>query len=149
MNGKGLIRIRGHHLLCILGFKGLGYSEAFVTNMTRIVSLLAGDPGIMLELVSGCDAICRPCPHRSDDSCVKSPDAEAALAQMDKAVLDRICLTAGMQATVRKAYRAVAASVKPQELGTTFCADCQWLGLGYCSAGLAELVKSGKPFLHT
>ena len=30
-----MLKIRHHHLLCILGFKGLGYSDEFVENMKK------------------------------------------------------------------------------------------------------------------
>ena len=50
------VRLRGHHFLCILTYKGLGYTSDFVANITALVSdISAGRPVI---LMSGPDEIC-------------------------------------------------------------------------------------------
>ncbi len=50
------VRLRGHHFLCILTYKGLGYTPDFVANMTALVSdMSAGRPVV---LMSGPDDIC-------------------------------------------------------------------------------------------
>jgi len=52
------IRLRAHHLLCVLTFKGKGYSPAFVGNYQQIVTRLnQGEP---VALVEGPDDICKP-----------------------------------------------------------------------------------------
>ena len=39
------VRLRGHHFLCILTYRGHGYTPSFVANMTEIVADIAGgDP---------------------------------------------------------------------------------------------------------
>jgi hypothetical protein len=50
------VQLRGHHFLCILTYRGYGYTPAFVENMTRIVADIAG--GRPIRLVQGPDAIC-------------------------------------------------------------------------------------------
>ncbi|PIU52192.1 DUF1284 domain-containing protein, partial [Candidatus Desantisbacteria bacterium CG07_land_8_20_14_0_80_39_15] len=30
------MKIRAHHLLCVLGFQGLGYSPEFIKKMTQV-----------------------------------------------------------------------------------------------------------------
>ena len=50
------VLLRGHHFLCILTYRGKGYSPAFVENMTRQVEAIrAGRPVILVE---GQDDIC-------------------------------------------------------------------------------------------
>ena len=29
-----MYKLRGHHLFCLLGYKGMGYSQEYVDNMT-------------------------------------------------------------------------------------------------------------------
>lgn len=50
------VKLRGHHLLCILTFVGHGYSRAFSDNYKAVVQRLnAGEPVV---LVDGPDDIC-------------------------------------------------------------------------------------------
>jgi len=53
-----MIRLRPHHLLCLLTYVGKGYSAAFIANLDRVADRLAGGEG--LELVEGPDDICAP-----------------------------------------------------------------------------------------
>ncbi len=52
------VRLRGHHLLCMLTFVGKGYSPAFVENYDRIAGRLSEGEDILL--VDGPDDICAP-----------------------------------------------------------------------------------------
>ena len=50
------VRLRGHHFLCMLTYKGLGYTPAFVTNMDMVIARIGA--GAPVSLVEGPDAIC-------------------------------------------------------------------------------------------
>ena len=50
------VLLRGHHFLCILTYRGYGYTPAFVANMTGIVAEIGR--GRPVRLVEGPDAIC-------------------------------------------------------------------------------------------
>jgi len=75
-----IIRLRAHHLLCMLTFAGKGYTPAFVTGYKAIVDQL--NAGAALDLVTGPDDICAPmldepsC-HCHNDS-VRDRDQQAA-----------------------------------------------------------------------
>lgn len=50
------VRLRGHHFLCMLTFRGLGYSAEFTANMAaKIDNIKNGAPVIIVE---GPDDIC-------------------------------------------------------------------------------------------
>lgn len=54
--GPRPVRLRGHHLLCILTYVGKGYSAGFVAAMDAVVDRIrAGAP---VDLVDGPDDIC-------------------------------------------------------------------------------------------
>jgi uncharacterized protein len=84
------IRLRGHHFLCLLTYKGLGYTPAFVENMTAIATRInAGDKVIL-----------HPGP---DDIC-------AALTPADRAACNHDCAkpeTAALDEMAEKATVAV------------------------------------------
>lgn len=45
------LRIRAHHVLCILGFRGEGYSREFVENMRRVVDIIRANPQAVIQIV--------------------------------------------------------------------------------------------------
>jgi uncharacterized protein len=50
------VRLRGHHFLCMLTYKGLGYSKPFTLNMDKVIAHIAS--GAELSLIEGPDDIC-------------------------------------------------------------------------------------------
>jgi uncharacterized protein len=50
------VQLRGHHFLCILTYRGYGYTPAFVENMSSIVAGI--EQGRPVRLVDGPDDIC-------------------------------------------------------------------------------------------
>lgn len=52
------VRLRTHHLLCVLTYVGKGYSAAFVANLDAIADRIAG--GEAVRIVEGPDDICDP-----------------------------------------------------------------------------------------
>ncbi|MBO3759182.1 DUF1284 domain-containing protein [Ciceribacter sp. L1K22] len=74
------VRLRAHHLLCMLTYVGKGYSPRFVENYETIAQRLSA--GEEIEIVEGPDDICRPLlvdaePHCLGESVV-ARDLEAA-----------------------------------------------------------------------
>jgi hypothetical protein len=55
------MKIRGHHLLCLLHFEGKGYSRDFIENMYKIKEAL--EKGKVFFVLNSCDDICRKCPY--------------------------------------------------------------------------------------
>ncbi len=52
------VRLRPHHLLCMLTFVGKGYTAAFTENYIRIAARLAAGEDILV--VEGPDDVCAP-----------------------------------------------------------------------------------------
>jgi len=132
------LKIRSHHLLCILGFRGLGYSEEFVSNMEEVVGALRSDPSLPITLVVGCDAICASCPHNKEGKCLKRANSEVDVPILDLELLKRLGLEAGSQMLAGEAWEEVKKRLAPKDL-TEICGDCEWLALGYCAQGLERL----------
>jgi hypothetical protein len=132
------LKIRAHHLLCILGFRGLGYGEEFVSNMEKVVGELRSDPSLPITLVVGCDAICASCPHNKEGKCLKRANSEVDVPILDLELLNRLGLEAGSQMLAGEAWEEVKKRLAPEDL-TEICGDCEWLGLGYCAQGLERL----------
>ena len=115
------LTLRPHHALCAGFFRGRGYSDAFVDNMTRIVGVLrASDP--LLTLRADADAICRSCPHNVDGVC----ESADKVMSYDAAVLR---LT-GLRDGARLRWSALTALTRGHILSagglSEVCGDCQW-----------------------
>ena len=62
------IRLRAHHLLCLLTYVGKGYSPAFTANYDAIAERLSRGEDILL--VSGPDDICAPLLDEPEPHCL-------------------------------------------------------------------------------
>lgn len=63
------VRLRPHHLLCLLTYAGKGYSAAFVANFDAITARLSGGEDILI--VSGSDDICAPLLGEGEPHCLR------------------------------------------------------------------------------
>ena len=133
------VKIRGHHLLCLLGFRGLGYSPEFVETMGKVFQAFHSDSPLPITVVTECDIICGSCPHNKGNRCRKKELSARRIRIKDARVLKKLGFKVGADTTSREAWRRVKQKISSDDL-TALCGQCQWLGLGYCHKGLAELV---------
>ena len=64
------VRLRAHHLLCLLTYVGRGYSPAFAANMDRIAARL-GEGLEDVLVVDGPDDLCAPLLGTADEHCLE------------------------------------------------------------------------------
>lgn len=125
------IRLRAHHLLCLLTYVGKGYSPAFTANYDAIAERLSRGEDILL--VSGPDDICAPLLDEPEPHCLGESVIERdQLAARDVGdLLDRpiqagvrLHLDAAVLARMREAFSG--GGVRKA------CGGCEWNEL--CSA---------------
>jgi hypothetical protein len=79
------VRLRGHHFLCILTYRGYGYTPAFVDNMTALVEAIG--QGRKVALIEGPDDICNgltsECRKSCDHDCARPSTFEIDLLASD------------------------------------------------------------------
>ncbi|WP_037084216.1 DUF1284 domain-containing protein [Neorhizobium vignae] len=128
------VRLRPHHLLCMLTFVGEGYSPAFVANYRRLAGRLsAGEP---IEIVSGPDDICAPLLSDEDAHCfgasVAGRDAAALadIARLFGRELEIGSVIASDPALFEELRRAFSAGVTRRA-----CTGCEWSSLCDRTAG--------------
>lgn len=137
------LRVRGHHLLCMLGFRGLGYSAEFVANMRSVVDAFLGEPSPTVEVVVEADAICSACPHLADGACARRESSAERVRAKDRAVLDVLGIEPGSRLPASELRSHVADRVSVATL-EELCARCNWWGHGYCAEGLKSLREGGQ-----
>lgn len=129
------VRLRPHHLLCLLTYAGKGYSEAFTAGFDAIVDRLS--QGVPIHVVDGPDDICGPllrdaAAHCHHDS-VRQRDQRAATdlgALLQRPVGTGAVLTVDAASLVK--WRAAFAQGRTRAA----CAGCEWRPL--CSTIAAE-----------
>lgn len=130
------IRLRGHTLLCLQGFRGEGYSPTFVENMAVIHRLLTDHPETLVEVVASPDVVCAACPHRHLSGCeLNGVRSEAEMTEQDHLVLQRLGLKVGSRIRWQDILHRIGHSVSGEDL-PAICGSCRWLSLGYCREGL-------------
>ena len=131
--------LRAHHMLCILGFRGRGYTRAFVENMSRIVDGLSSSPETAVEIVDHPDDICPPCPFIKETGCSeKGPQSEERVRKRDRDVLERLGLSPGASLPWSEVLNRIGDSISRDDI-RELCHDCEWLSLGFCIEGLDNL----------
>ncbi len=122
------VRLRAHHLLCMLTYVGRGYTPAFVENYDAVAARLSQREPI--QLVDGPDDICTPIQdiptaHCHNESVVERDrlalDAVRALlgvaVDLDRQFsLDHVMLARFREAFAKGRTRAA-------------CTGCEWSGL--------------------
>ncbi len=122
------VRLRPHHLLCLLTYVGKGYTPGFVANYDRIARRLSEGEEVLI--VDGPDDVCaallcEPDPHCYRDS-VRLRDAQAAadvgdLLDMTISAGSRIDMYPILLLRMRKAF---AGGVTRKA-----CSGCEWSDL--------------------
>jgi uncharacterized protein len=132
-------RLRGHHLLCTHGFRGMGYSEGFIKVMRNITADIRDEEkDFNIQVLQGFDDACQACPHRGRTACVKSTDSNGHVLSMDGKVISHLGLTAGETYLKSDLVKRTAEKVDPDDLDF-LCEGCSWLEHGVCKEGIREL----------
>ena len=130
------MRLRAHHLLCILGFRGLGYDEKFIQGMKRVVQRIKEYPGLKIEVIERCDDICTACPFNVEGSCKNEVmGSEEAVRRKDREVAERLELKEREKYSIKEILNLIKKKIKPDDL-SAICGNCPWLRMRYCEEGL-------------
>lgn len=129
------IKLRGHHLLCLLGYRGMGYSDTYVDNMTGVYRKLLAEPTTECEIVSGPDQLCACFPADGDYHC-----EDRNVAERDALILEKLGLVYGQVTSWGDILSRVAKSLQPDDL-LHICSTCPWLPYGVCQEGIQKVVS--------
>ena len=133
--------LRAHMALCLLGFRGSGYSADFVTQMQAIQDGLKANPEHRVALVNEPDRICDACPNLVEAGCtLGGPDHEAHMRDHDGEVLRRLGFEPGIARPWREVLAAIGGSIRGADLDA-ICTTCPWLPLGVCRESVDALAE--------
>ncbi|AKB56197.1 MULTISPECIES: DUF1284 domain-containing protein [Methanosarcina] len=123
--GSKCLKIRAHHLCCIQGFQGYGYSPIFVTNLKAVISEIKAFPSRLLKLVSECDVICASCPSKRECT-AKDSIISGRIRSMDLVVMEKLKIKEGTIMEAYKAFSLVNSQLANASDITEVCGTCKW-----------------------
>jgi uncharacterized protein len=136
--------LRGHHLLCVHGFQGMGYSASFVEKMTEIVEKIRDEEkDFPIQIVEGFDEACSACPHQGETLCQNTIETDNHVRQLDRNVMQKLGIKHGEVWSKEELVRHTVNNVEPDDLDE-LCAGCSWLSYGVCKTGIEKLQSTKK-----
>ena len=85
-----MFKLRGHHIFCLLGYRGMGYSKEYVENMTQLHQTLRDNPKTWIQLVKGPDQLCEKYPNSGEYHC-----QEKHIYDRDSVIIEKLGLEIG------------------------------------------------------
>jgi hypothetical protein len=117
-----LLKLRGHHLICLHFFKGEGYNPEFVTNLEEILRRV--EAGEEIEVCSGADDVCQMCPYLKVGMCFYAKNAETGIREMDKRAIELL----GLKDRERVKWIDIKGKIPDifREWAREYCKVCNW-----------------------
>ncbi|SEM23209.1 hypothetical protein SAMN05192533_101526 [Mesobacillus persicus] len=129
-----MYKLRGHHLFCLLGYRGMGYSEEYVENMTRLHQTLRQNPKTLIQLVNGPDQLCEKYPNTGEYHC-----QDNNIYERDAVILEKIGLKIGQILHWEDIEFHIRKNVVPTDIQTV-CETCSWRSYGVCEEGVQDIL---------
>ncbi|MCL2555804.1 MAG: DUF1284 domain-containing protein [Firmicutes bacterium] len=131
-----IIKLRPHHLLCLQGFSGKGYSTKFIENMAFIKQALS-EQEAMIDLKFSSDDICAKCPHLiSKDLCQIADTVKTK----DNKVIKYFDLTQKLY-NFNDLITQIKQKITPSILAD-ICSDCAWYDNSHCRKNILGKVSN-------
>ena len=114
--------LRGHHLLCLKGFQGYGYSEEFTKNMTE-VNRKRKSENTTITLTNSPDDICNACPNLKGNLCENQKQNDS-IVHMDGEVLKKFDTETEYDAI--ELFDEIDSIFNSRESVSGICFNCMW-----------------------
>ena len=118
------LKLRGHHLLCLLGFQGYGYDKDFISNMDYI-NKVRKDKDTLITLTNSPDDICIKCPNLINNICTDKKQNEL-IEKMDNEVLSKFNINKEYESLAL--FKEVTSTFNTLKSIESICHDCKWCG---------------------
>jgi uncharacterized protein len=119
------IQLRAHHVLCLQGFQGYGYSETFTEYMSQLKKKFLKNPSIFLEIVNSPDSICKHCPYYSNGKCNIDSYSENRIRAMDDLILEILKMEDG-SIIIWEDIKFLTSKLTKEEV-EHICESCSWM----------------------
>ncbi len=121
-NLKPIIKLRGHHLVCLHFFKGEGYNSEFLENLEDLLRKV--ETGEEIEICSGADDVCKECPYLRGEMCLYDEGAEDEIREMDRNALRLLRLRVNGRVTWKSLREKIPKII--HKWSREYCEECDW-----------------------
>ncbi len=115
-----MLRLRGHHLICLHFFTGEGYDDIFIENLKNVLERTETED---VEICGEADEICVKCPYLKDNKCNFDEHADEQIKEMDKSALNLLEITKNSIAWDK--IKGNIPEIFPQWF-RKYCIECDW-----------------------
>jgi len=121
MSKRQILRLRGHHLICLHFFNGEGYDVAFTENLDDVLKRAGSE---YIEVCEGADMVCEKCPYLKDRKCEHDEHADEGIREMDREALALLEIKNGSEVRWREIKEKVPALFL--HWSRQYCNECDW-----------------------
>ncbi|WP_449537518.1 DUF1284 domain-containing protein [Ferdinandcohnia sp. Marseille-Q9671] len=129
-----MYKLRGHHLFCLLGYRGMGYSKEYVENMTIVHQTLRENPKTFIQIENGPDHLCEKYPNSGEYHC-----QDNSIYERDATILEKMGLRIGQVLHWEEIEMRIQQKVLPSDIQVV-CDSCSWRSYGVCEEGVQEIL---------
>ncbi|MCV9884309.1 DUF1284 domain-containing protein [Metabacillus halosaccharovorans] len=130
-----MYKLRGHHIFCLLGYRGMGYSKDYIENMTRLHQTLREMPKTSVQLISGPDHLCDKYPNNGKYHC-----QDDHIYERDAVILEKLGLKIGQILKWEEIEAIINKRIIPSDIQTV-CKSCYWRTYGVCEEGVQDILN--------
>ncbi|WP_026486431.1 DUF1284 domain-containing protein [Caldanaerobius polysaccharolyticus] len=117
-----MVRLRGHHLICLNFFQGEGYSGDFIDNVKQLLDMV--QKGEKIKVVEGPDDVCSACPYLKGDICTHKEGADEEIKEMDDKARNHLCIESSQEVVWNEIKQKVNSISR--SWFWDFCNGCDW-----------------------
>jgi len=129
------ILLRPHHLICMHGFVGNGYSDEFAKHFAAVICQIKNGEAV-IQVTHNLDDVCSTCPNVCHTVC----DNQKMVEDLDKAYEEVLAVHENellMWDELLERIRTHLTIEKFHEI----CPHCSWKQFGYCEKGLKRIIE--------
>ncbi|MEW6409242.1 MAG: DUF1284 domain-containing protein [Nitrospirota bacterium] len=116
-----MLKLRGHHLICLHFFSGEGYDDSFVENLKNVLKRAEDEE---IEVCHGADDVCRRCPHLKDYKCQYDEHADKEVREMDETALSLLKVNPDIRVRWQEVKKKIPEIFS--EWFENYCMECDW-----------------------
>ncbi|MFO7153149.1 MAG: DUF1284 domain-containing protein [Bacillota bacterium] len=117
-----MIRLRGHHLVCLHFYQGDGYPAEYLDDMKKVIGRV--NEAEKIRVVWGPDDVCASCPYLSEGRCGYQDGMDEEIKELDLKALELLKVDPGEEVNWREIKEKVASASRDWFL--SFCKGCVW-----------------------